>query len=243
MSEIPMKKRKDPDEMAKALSDVKEGAQVETNQESILWEWAKTIIYAVLLALFIRTFFLQTFKIPTGSMEPTLHGAMNYGHGDKIIVLKFLYGLPVPFTGKHILPLEQPQRGDIVVFETKGIKDLDQQKDFIKRIIAVGGDTVQIVPDDPNWNPAIDPLVEGGGHIYINGKPLEEPASITNRIYYPAGPYGEETVTVPPGYYFMLGDNSMNSRDSRFWGFVPRQNILGKAVAIYWPPKRIGVLH
>jgi signal peptidase I len=83
------------------------------------------------------------------------------------------------------------------------------------------------------------PLIEGGGHIYINDQVLQE-AKISGRVYYPAGPYGEEEVVVPEDMYFMLGDNSLNSRDSRFWGFVPRENILGKAVAIYWPPRRIG---
>ncbi|RJP17458.1 MAG: signal peptidase I [Candidatus Abyssobacteria bacterium SURF_5] len=228
--------------MSKAVSDVKEKVEAENQRESLLWEWTKTIIYAVVLALFIRTFFLQTFKIPTGSMEPTLRGAMNYGHGDKIIVLKFIYGLRIPFSDERILPLSDPKRGDVVVFETKGIEGLDQRKDFIKRIVAVGGDHVQIVSDDPNWNPAFDSLIEGGGHIYINGERLEEPASVADRVYFPAGAFGEGGVTVPPDSYFMLGDNSLNSRDSRYWGFVPRENILGKAVAIYWPPKRLGLI-
>jgi signal peptidase I len=228
--------------MSKAVSEVKENVEAQSRQESQLWEWTKTIIYAILLALFIRTFFLQTFKIPTGSMEPTLRGAMNYGHGDKIIVLKFIYGLRIPFTDERILPLSEPKRGDVVVFETKGIEGLDQRKDFIKRIIAVGGDRVQIVPDNPRWSPLAEPLIEGGGHIYINGQPLAEPDAVATRVYYPAGPYGEQEVTVPPDSYYMLGDNSLNSRDSRFWGFVPRENILGKAVSIYWPPKRIGAI-
>lgn len=226
--------------MSKAVSEVSEKIEAESQRESILWEWTKTIIYAILLALFIRTFFLQTFKIPTGSMEPTLRGAMNYGHGDKIIVLKFIYGFRIPFTEDRVLQFTEPHRGDVVVFETKGIEGLDQRKDFIKRVVGVGGDHVQIVPDAPTWDPQTHSLIERGGHIYINGKRLEKPASIADRVYYPAGPYGEGEITVPPGFYFMLGDNSLNSRDSRFWGFVPRKNILGRAVAIYWPPKRIG---
>lgn len=225
--------------MSSAVPDVKENVEAEAQQGSIIWEWTKTIIYAIALALFIRAFFLQTFKIPTGSMEPTLRGAMNYGHGDKIIVLKFIYGLRIPFTDQRILPFAEPKRGDVVVFETKGIEGLDQRKDFIKRVIAVSGDRVRIVPDNPYWNPAVNPLMEGGGHIYVNGELLQEP-KISSRTYYPAGPYGEEEVVVPKDMYFMLGDNSLNSRDSRFWGFVPSQNILGKAVAIYWPPTRIG---
>jgi signal peptidase I len=237
------KKRKGPERMSKAVSEVNDGIEAESQQESVLWEWTKTILYAILLALFIRTFFLQTFKIPTGSMEPTLRGAMNYGHGDKIIVLKFIYGLRIPFTDERLIPLTEPKRGDVVVFETNGIEGLDQRKDFIKRVVGVGGDHVQIVPDDPVWDPRTASLLQGAGHIYINGKRLEEPASVADRTYYPTGPYGEEEITVPKGSYFMLGDNSMNSRDSRFWGFVPRENILGKAVAIYWPPRRIGSIH
>jgi len=239
------KKRKGPEGMSKAVSDVKEKVVVESRQESVVWEWTKTILYAIVLALFIRAFFLQTFKIPTGSMEPTLHGAMTYGHGDKIVVLKFIYGLRIPFTNEHILSLKEPRRGDVVVFETRGIEGLnerDQRKDFIKRVIAVGGDRVEIVPDNPLWNPGMGPSIEGGGHIYINGKRLENPF-IANRLYYPTGPFGVGVITVPEGHYFVLGDNSLSSRDSRFWGFVPRENIIGKAVAIYWPPTRIGAIH
>jgi len=228
--------------MERAVSETNGKVGAENTRESVIWEWTKTIIYAVLLALFIRTFFLQTFKIPTGSMEPTLRGAMNYGHGDKIIVIKFLYGIRIPFTDKKILELEQPERGDVVVFETKGIQGLDQRKDFIKRVVALGGERVKIVPDNPLWNQA-DPLIEDGGHIYINGKRLTEPADVADRKYYPVGEYGEREVTVPPNSYFMLGDNSLNSRDSRFWGFVPDNNVVGKAVAIYWPPNRVGLIH
>lgn len=228
--------------MSKAVPDTDGKVRVEQTQESVLWEWVKTFIYAILLAMLIRTFFLQTFKIPTGSMEPTLRGAMNYGYGDRIIVLKFVYGIPIPFTGYRILPMTEPKRGDVVVFGTKGIEGLDQRKDFIKRIIAVGGERVKIVPDNPSWSFEESDAERGGGHIYVNGQRVEEPASIAQRTYYPAGEYGEGEVIVPPNHYFMLGDNSLNSRDSRYWGFVPRRNVIGKAVAIYWPPKRIGLV-
>jgi signal peptidase I len=208
-----------------------------------LWEWAKTIIYAILLALFIRTFFLQTFKIPTGSMEPTLRGAMNYGTGDKIVVIKFIYGIRIPFTDRKILALTEPKRGDVIVFKTKGIPLLDQRKDFIKRVVGLGGERVRIVPRNPNWNPEYEDVEYGMGYIYINGERLESPAAIAERNYYPDGDYGKTEISVPEDHYFMLGDNGLNSRDSRFWGFVPRENVIGKAVAIYWPPGRIGVIH
>ncbi len=228
--------------MERAVAETNGKVGAENTRESVIWEWTKTIVYAVILALFIRTFFLQTFKIPTGSMEPTLRGAMNYGHGDKIIVIKFLYGFRIPFTDKKIFEVERPERGDVVVFETKGIEGLDQRKDFIKRVVALGGERVQIVADNSLWNPS-DPIIEDGGHIYINGKRLTEPADVADRKYYPVGEYGESEVTVPANSYFMLGDNSLNSRDSRFWGFVPDNNVVGKAVAIYWPPNRIGLIH
>ncbi|UCD59227.1 MAG: signal peptidase I [Candidatus Hydrogenedentota bacterium] len=228
--------------MSKATPETREKVDSERPRESILWEWVKTIAYAVLLALFIRTFFLQTFKIPTGSMEPTLRGAMNYGHGDKIIVIKFIYGIRIPFTRHRVLALTEPKRGDVVVFETEGIEQLDQRKDFIKRIVGVGGERLKIVPDDPNWDPERSDLIRGAGHVYINGNPLKVPASIADRIYYPAGEYGKEEIKVPAGHYFMLGDHALNSRDSRFWGFVPRENVIGKAVAIYWPVSRIGLV-
>jgi signal peptidase I len=228
--------------MSKAVSETKGKVDLEHPRESALWEWVKTIIYAVLLALFIRAFFLQTFKIPTGSMEPTLRGAMNYGHGDKIIVIKFIYGIRIPFTRHKIFELTEPKRGDVIVFDTKEIDGLDQNKDFIKRVVGLGGERLQIVSDNPHWDPEGNDLIRGGGHIYINGRPLEQPSIVADRTYYPAGEYGEGEITVLPGHYFMLGDNALNSRDSRFWGFVPRENVIGRAVAIYWPPRRIGLV-
>ena len=228
--------------MSKAVSEAKQKTDLGQTTESVLWEWVKTIIYAVILALFIRYFFLQTFKIPTGSMEPTLRGAMNYGHGDKIMVIKLIYGVRIPFTDRKILAMTEPKRGDVIVFKTKGVRGLDQGKDFIKRVVGVGGDRLQIVPEDPHWNAGMGNPSRGGGHIYVNGERLKEPSTIADRIYYPAGEYGQGEIIVPPGRYYMLGDNSSNSRDSRFWGFVPGENVIGKAVAIYWPPSRIGLV-
>ena len=228
--------------MSKAVPEEREQADFERSWELVIWEWVKTILYAVILAMFIRTFFLQTFKIPTGSMEPTLRGAMNYGRGDKIIVIKFIYGFRIPFTDIKFLEFTDPKRSDVVVFKTKGISGLNQRKDFIKRIVGVGSEQLQIVPDNPYWNPGTNDVARGGGHIYVSGERLEEPPTIAERTYYPAGDYGQGEIDIPADHYFMLGDNALNSRDSRFWGFVPRDNIIGKAVAIYWPPKRIGLI-
>jgi signal peptidase I len=228
--------------MSDAIPEERDNIDSERSWESVMWEWVKTIIYAVLLALFIRGFFLQTFKIPTGSMEPTLRGAMNYGRGDKILVIKFIYGIRVPFTEPRILAMTKPKRGDVVVFKTRGISQLDQRKDFIKRVVGQGGERLQIVPDNPHSNPSGSELGRNEGHVFIDGNRLKEPAAIAERSYYPAGEYGSGEIEVPEEYYFMLGDNGLNSRDSRFWGFVPRNNVIGKAVAIYWPPRRIGLI-
>lgn len=228
--------------MANEASREQNTVDMERTWESVLWEWLKTVIYAVILALFIRAFFLQTFKIPTGSMEPTLRGAMNYGRGDKIIVLKFIYGFRIPFTDHRVLSMTEPKRGDVIVFKTKGIPQLDQRKDFIKRLVGVGGEKIRIVPDNPYWDPEVDETFRGEGHIFVNDDRLEEPKSVAERTYYPVGEYGREEIFVPEEHYFMLGDNGLNSRDSRFWGFVPNDNVIGKAVAIYWPPSRIGLV-
>ncbi|NQT95919.1 MAG: signal peptidase I [Candidatus Omnitrophica bacterium] len=174
-------------------------------------ENVEVVVTAVVLALIIRTFVVQAFKIPTGSMRPTLI------EGDRILVNKFIYRF------------KSPSRGDIVVFKYPE----DIKKDFIKRLIAFEGEAVQI-------NPAKD------GNIWIDGKLLEEPQMIRATYYYnKAGTkYGEEgkAIKVPEGAYFVLGDNSASSRDSRYWGFVPKKNMVGKAFVIYWPLTRIRIL-
>jgi signal peptidase I len=294
-------------------------------------EYAESIITAFLIAMVIRAFVIQAFKIPTGSMEPTLHGDPR--NGDRIFVNKFIYGARIPFIDKSFPKVRDPKRGDIIVFTTKGIPGLDQNKDYIKRLIALPGETVEIK----------------GGNIYINGRktiekeinkniytnsvttlyPMDiskkgikipetffliwdsekdsyymlskaiykipeeikfgdkfmfDPKNIKymdNDIPFPAeyiadgsinaecrndgvyvneakvkdgnikeiyallGQYGmsEHPIKVPEGYYYVLGDNSENSKDSRFWGFVPIKNVKGEALVIWWPPKRWRVIH
>ncbi len=183
----------------------------------IIEEWIEPLIVAFILAMFIRTFFIQAFKIPSGSMRPTLI------EGDRLIVSKFIYGAKIPFTKKRLPGLSKPKRGDIIVF----IYPVDGKRDFIKRLIAFGGETVEIIDGD----------------VYVNGKLVEDPR-IKKIYYYNYGQYGQEgeKVKVPKGYVFVLGDNSASSSDSRFWGFVPEENIIGRAEFIYWPPSRIRVL-
>lgn len=209
--------------------------------QSVLWEWVKTIVYAVILALFIRAYFFATFHVPTGSMEPTLYGAHHHPPGDRLIALKFIYGFPIPFTGRRVLAMTEPHRGDVIIFNSKGIEGLDPGKDYIKRLVGLGGERLQIVPDSTSENSG-NFFSRRSGRVYINGKPVEEPPAIAERRYYIAGAYGNYEVTIPPDHYYMLGDNVESSRDSRFWGFVPREDVIGRAVFIYWPPSRIGLI-
>lgn len=187
-------------------------------KKSSLHEWVESAIVALILALIIRTFIVQAFKIPTGSMRPTLL------EGDAILVNKFLYGARFPLTGWQLPKVRVPERGDVIVF----IYPEDPKKDFIKRLVAKGGETVEI----------------RNGSIYINDKPLTDPV-FSGKYYYNKGEFGglDQKIVVPEGYYFVLGDNSFSSQDSRFWGFVPEKNIRGKAMVIYWPPQRLRVIH
>lgn len=181
-------------------------------------EWIEAAVFAALIAYFIvRPFVVQAYKIPTGSMRPTLL------EGDIILVNKFIYGARLPFTDLYLPKVRSPQRGDVVVF----VYPENPKKDFIKRLIATEGETVEIKD----------------GTIYINDKPLLDPL-FSQRYYYSQGDFGQENkkITVPKDSYFVLGDNSASSQDSRYWGFVPKKNMLGKAMLIYWPPKRIRII-
>jgi signal peptidase I len=176
-----------------------------TKQKSVVREYAEAIIIAIVLALFIRTFVIQAFKIPSGSMKPTLLV------GDHILVNKFIYGIKLPFTDKILISLSEPERGDVVVFKFP----LDTKKDYIKRVIGLPGDRVELV----------------GKQLLINGRPIEDPHATYSmngnmRMFGP--------VTVPSGHLFVMGDNRDESSDSRVWGFVPRPYLKGKAFLIYW---------
>lgn len=184
------------------------------NKKPVWRDWMESIIVAFFLAMVIRAFVVQAFKIPTGSMRMTLI------EGDLILVNKFIYGAKVPFLKFWLPAVRSPQRGDVVVF----VYPEDRKKDFIKRLVGLPGETVEIK----------------GGSIYINGNPATEP--IFNQIYYyNRGDFSAEgqKITVPQNSYFVLGDNSISSKDSRFWGFVPKENLLGQALIIYWPLNRI----
>ncbi|MEW6187669.1 MAG: signal peptidase I [Thermodesulfobacteriota bacterium] len=184
--------------------------------KSVFREYTESIIIAVLLALLIRAFVIQAFKIPSGSMKPTLQV------GDHILVNKFIYGIKfrVPFTAinKTLLPISSPKRNDVVVF----IFPVDPSKDFIKRVIGLPGDTVEIKDKK----------------VYINNRPLDDPhGTYTDQRIIPAEEQPRDNFgprIIPPGKFFVMGDNRDESYDSRFWLFVDRSQILGKAFIIYW---------
>ena len=186
-------------------------------RKSQLRETVEAIVVAFAIALVIRTFVIQAFKIPSGSMIPTLL------IGDHILVNKFLLGTPVdvPFTDVHLfmMPgLRKPHRGDVIVFKYPE----DPTRDFIKRVIGVEGDVVE----------SKDKI------IYVNGHRLVEPyTQHVDSSIKPAGLDRRDTfgpVKVPKDSVFVMGDNRDQSYDSRFWGFVNRSQIKGKAIIIYW---------
>ena len=181
-------------------------------KKSTFREYAEAIIVALALALFIRTFVVQAFKIPSGSMEPTLQ------IGDHILVNKFIYGVKIPFTSIQLFPLGKPQRGDVLVF----IYPLDPSKDFIKRVVALEGDTVKVINKKLSIN-GVD--VPDSHAVYAEESVLS--GEVQKRDNF--GP-----VTVPKGALFVLGDNRDRSLDSRFWGFVPLEDVRGKAFIVYW---------
>jgi len=180
-------------------------------KKSTLREYAEAIAIAFIIALLIRTFIVHPFKIPSGSMLPTLE------IGDQIMVNKFIYGAKLPFLRNTIIPGSIPQRGDIIVF----IYPQDKSKDFIKRVIALGGEQVEIKDKK----------------IFIDGKHYQDPYGVYNdKITIPGlRPRDNmKPLVVPPDSLFVMGDNRDDSYDSRFWGVVEQKDIIGKAFIIYW---------
>jgi len=178
---------------------------------------------ALILAIFIRTFFVQAYKIPSGSMEPTLL------IGDHILVNKIVFGLRMPDSlfglqipglpyGRYLFRIESVHRGDVVVF----VFPPDRSKDFIKRVIGIAGDTIQVK----------------NGEVWLNGAKMPDPhghyevAASERSSASPRDNFGP--ITVPPGRLFMMGDNRDRSYDSRFWGFVDDNDVEGRATIIYW---------
>jgi signal peptidase I len=189
-----------------------------TFKKSTIREYFESIVIAVILALFIRTFVVQAFKIPTGSMEENLL------IGDHLLVNKFVFGPTVSQLERKLLPVTDIKRGDVIVFKYPEEPD----RDFIKRVIGLPGDTLEVREKK----------------VYINGKTLDEPYAHYLQPVAAPSEFHEVTsfdvrerygpVTVPANHYFVMGDNRDNSQDSRYWGFLPRENVKGKALIIYW---------
>ena len=188
---------------------------IETKEKSnrnIFQEYSEALVVAVILAILIRALLVQAFKIPSSSMEPTLLV------GDHILVSKFIYGIRIPFTDARWPHFKEPKTGDVIVF----VFPDDRTKDFIKRVIAVGGDAVEV----------------RNKHVFVNDKEVVIPQAraLTNAVIprydSPRDNYGP--VTVPTDHLFVMGDNRDFSQDSRFWGFVPVKDVKGEAFLIYY---------
>jgi signal peptidase I len=187
-------------------------------KKSTVREYFESIVIAVILALFIRTFVVQAFKIPTGSMENNLL------IGDHLLVNKFIFGPTESRLERILLPVKPVKREDIIVFKYPEEPD----RDFIKRVIGLPGETVEVREKK----------------VYINGNALDEPyAHYLEPVATPSESHEVTSfdvrdrygpVTVPPNHYFVMGDNRDNSQDSRYWGFLPREYIKGKALILYW---------
>jgi signal peptidase I len=185
-----------------------------THKKSTAREYFESIVIAVILALFIRTWVVQAFKIPTGSMENNLLV------GDHLLVDKFVFAPAPTALERVLLPVREVKRGDVIVFKYP----MEPERDFIKRVIGLPGETLEVKKKV----------------VHINGQPLKE-----DYVHFlvPIGAGGLESVdkrddygpvTVPEGYYFAMGDNRDNSQDSRWWGFLSRDYIKGKALMVYW---------
>jgi signal peptidase I len=184
-------------------------------RKSAVRDWTEALLVAAILALIIRTFVIQAFKIPSGSMEDTLL------IGDHLLVNKFIYGVQVPGVDGRLLTIRHPQRGDIVVFEFPEDRGLSfwKRRDFIKRVVGLPGDTVEIRDKQ----------------VFVNGqRHVVAEAVFKDGTLLPGTRDNMPAVKVPPGHYFMMGDNRDRSYDSRFWGFVADDEIKGLAFIKYW---------
>lgn len=194
------------------MMSIKSAENKITKKKGRLRENIEAIVIAIVLALFIRAFVVQAFKIPSGSMKQTLL------IGDHILVWKFIYGVKFPYLRTTIIPVKKPKQGDIVVFKFPR----DPDKDFIKRVVGVSGDVVEVRDKQ----------------VYVNKKKMKDPYSIhTDPHIIPSGLQPRDNfgpVTVPPDSLFVMGDNRDHSYDSRFWGFVSLKAVKGQAFLIYW---------
>ena len=175
-------------------------------------EISEIVIAALLLALVLRTFVIHAFKIPSGSMLPSLQ------IGDQILVSKFSYGIKLPFIMKTLIPIGVPERGDVVVF----VYPQDRSKDYVKRVIGVSGDTIEI----------------RNKQLFLNGRLCKDPyAKHYDPLIIPGSMHSRDNfgpITIPAGSIFVMGDNRDYSNDSRFWGTVDVQDVIGKALIVFF---------
>ena len=231
------------DEVVKASDGKLHGETIKNiAKEPLLVEYARSFFPIILIVLLLRSFLMEPFRIPSGSMMPTLLV------GDFILVNKYTYGIRLPVINKKIVDMGAPQRGDVVVFRYPK----DPSLDYIKRVVGLPGDRIGYVQKQ----------------IYVNGKPVEQEAKgsytgvgaglsmsgagllierlgdvVHDILIVPNQSSIEGEVQVPAGHYFVMGDNRDNSNDSRFWGFVPEENLVGKAFMIWmsWDSANGGV--
>lgn len=207
-----------------------------TQKRSFYKEWIEPFLIAAIVALFIRQFVVEAFKIPSGSMIPTLT------IGDHLLVNKFVYGPRIPFTDSRIFTWKEPKRGEIIVFKYPENED----KNFIKRVVGLPGDKIQItngklyINDQPvSIAPSAPPADKSIEDARSFGKPTyyaEQLGTIRHQMQYLVDQTGKNDGPwlVPKDSVFVMGDNRDNSQDSRVWGFVKYNKILGKALIIYW---------
>ncbi len=193
----------------------------EASQQEFVWENLKIILIALTMAFVIKSSIVEAYKIPSASMEDTLLV------GDFLLANKFIYGARLPIVDWQVPAIRDPEQGDVFIFRYPR----DPRVNYIKRCVATPGQTVQVIDKvlyvdgevfkDPEGAKYTQPFVKPNLHPNANGADWGQPDNF--------GPY-----KVPPGQYFAMGDNRDNSSDSRFWGTVPRENVLGKAMMIHW---------
>ncbi|HUX35219.1 MAG TPA: signal peptidase I [Gemmatimonadaceae bacterium] len=217
-----------PEQRVDALREVNRGSR----PLAFLWEWTKIFWVSVALFLVIRTFFVEAFKIPTGSMENTLQV------GDFLLVNKLAYGAEVPFTHERLPALEHPKFGDVIVFDWP----VDPTKNFVKRLVGLPGDTLSmhdgilvrngrtmreryVRREDPDLDPSGEDFAWQRDYLV---------RSAHAAVRYNPSRNNWGPIVVPPKHYFVLGDNRDNSLDSRYWGFVPDSLVTGRPILIYY---------
>ncbi len=202
-------------------------------KEPLVVEYARAFFPVILVVFLIRAFVVEPFRIPSGSMEPTLR------IGDFILVNKFIYGLRLPVLNRKIVSVEEPKRGDVMVFRYPGNPSVD----YIKRVIGLPGDHIVYADKKLYINGKLMPQTPDGQFVYSEGqqhgivsqKVKENLDGVVHDLLLSSRPAAAPMeFTVPPGQYFVMGDNRDRSWDSRYWGTVPEKNIVGKAFLIWF---------